>query len=62
MSARDLPPELIADIEEAFLGFWDDEVMAIVRQSYTVGALHAYAWRDGGSHIPTESTEAGGAR
>jgi hypothetical protein len=55
-------PELIADVEEAFLGFWDDAVMAIVRQPYTVGALHAYAWRDGGAHIPTGITEAGGQR
>lgn len=57
----DLPPELIADIEEALLGDWDDAVMAIVRQPYTVGALLAYAWIDGGSHIPTED-EAGGER
>ncbi|MEU6552043.1 hypothetical protein ABZ915_17430 [Streptomyces sp. NPDC046915] len=56
----DLPPELIADIEEALLGDWDDDVMAIVRQPYTVGALAAYAWRDGGAHIPTD-TENGGA-
>jgi hypothetical protein len=40
-----LTPELIADIEEAFLGYWDDEVMAIVLQPYTAGALAAYARR-----------------
>lgn len=50
-------PELIADVEEAFLGFWDDTVMAIVRRPYTVGVLLAYAWRDGGSHIPFEAGE-----
>ncbi|WP_265560717.1 hypothetical protein [Streptomyces hygroscopicus] len=50
----DLTPELIADIEEALLGDWDDEVMAIVRQPYTAGVLLAYAWRDGGTHIPAE--------
>lgn len=55
----DLPPELIADVEEAFLGYWDDAVMGIVRQPYTVGALAVYAWRDGGAHIPTDDTELG---
>ena len=57
----DLTPELIADVEEAFLGHWDDDVMAIVRQPYTAHVLLAYAWRDGGSHISTDSTETGGA-
>ncbi|QTD97034.1 hypothetical protein [Streptomyces cyanogenus] len=56
----DLTPELIADIEEALLGDWDDDVMAVVRQGYVAGALTAYAWRDGGAHIPTD-TENGGA-
>ncbi|ARX81606.1 hypothetical protein SMD44_01004 [Streptomyces alboflavus] len=55
-----LTPELIADVEESFLGFWDDAVMDIVRQPYTVGALAAYAWRDGGSHIPSDDSEGGG--
>jgi hypothetical protein len=52
-------PALVADVEEAFLGFWDDAVMAIVRRPYRAGVLLAYAWRDGGSHIPAET--AGGA-
>lgn len=57
----DLPPDLVADVEEAFLGFWDDAVVAIVRGPYTPGVLLAYAWRDGGTHIPTED-ETGGQR
>lgn len=57
-----LPPELIADVEESFLGFWDDAVMNIVRQPYMVGALAAYAWRDGGSHIPSDGPEGGDER
>lgn len=56
----DLSPDLIADVEEAFLGFWDDDVMAIARRPYTANALRAYAWRDGGAHIPTDSPDAGG--
>jgi len=52
-------PDLIADVDEVFLGFWDADVMAIVRQPYTAGVLLAYAWRDGGTHIPAESS--GGA-
>lgn len=51
-------PELIADVEDAFLGHWDDDVMAIVRQPYRGGVLLAYAWRDGGTHIPAEEATA----
>jgi hypothetical protein len=51
---------LVADVDDIFLGYWDDDVMAIVRQPYTPGALHAYAWIDGGAHIPAETE--GGAR
>lgn len=60
----DLTPELIADVEESFLGFWDDTVMGIVRQPYTERALLTYAWRDGGSHISSEGSgaEGGGER
>lgn len=52
-------PELIADVDEVFLGWWDADVMAIVRRPYTAGVLLAYAWRDSGAHIPAENT--GGA-
>jgi len=52
-------PELVADVDEVFLGYWDADVMAIVREPYSPGVLLAYAWRDGGTHIPTET--AGGA-
>jgi hypothetical protein len=52
-------PDLIADVDDVFLGWWDADVMAIVRQPYTAGVLLAYAWRDGGIHIPAET--AGGA-
>lgn len=55
-------PDLIADVEEAFLGYWDDEVMAIVRQPYTVGAIHAYAHRNSGEHCTSRHTETGGER
>jgi hypothetical protein len=56
----DLTPELIADVEESFLGYWDDALMDIVRQPYTGGAIVAYAWRDGGSYIPSDGSEVGG--
>jgi hypothetical protein len=59
MSTPTPSPELVADVDEVFLGYWDDDVMAIVRQPYTPGALHAYAWIDGGAHIPADT--AGGA-
>ena len=52
-------PELVADVDEIFLGWWDADVMAIVRQPYRAGVLLAYAHRDGGRHIPAET--AGGA-
>jgi hypothetical protein len=57
----DLTPELIADIEEALLGHWDDDVMAIVRRPYSPHALSVYAWRGGGIHIATDGAEDGGA-
>ncbi|MFJ3507864.1 hypothetical protein [Streptomyces luteogriseus] len=47
MSTPTPTPELVAD------------VIAIVRQPYRAGVLLAYAHRDGGRHIPTET--AGGA-
>ncbi|MWA08840.1 hypothetical protein [Streptomyces sp. BA2] len=52
-----LTPDLIADVEESFLGFWDDALMDIVRQPYTECALRVYAWRDGGSHIPADGED-----
>jgi hypothetical protein len=52
-------PELVADVDEIFLGHWDTDLMAIVRQPYTPNALRAYAWRNGGTHIPADT--AGGA-
>ncbi|MEU5900660.1 hypothetical protein [Streptomyces venezuelae] len=51
------PPELVADVDEVFLGWWDDEVMAIVREPYTVGAITAYARRDGGAYIPSDDED-----
>lgn len=58
----DLSPALVADVEEVFLGYWPDELMSIVRPPYRFGALYAYAWRDGGTHIPTDGPDAGGPR
>ncbi|MET9445028.1 hypothetical protein [Streptomyces sp. NPDC006610] len=52
MSAPD--EQLVADVEEVFLGWWPDDVMAIVRQPYTPGGLAAYAHRDNGAYLPVE--------
>lgn len=62
MSTPTPSPELVADVDEVFLGYWGDAVMAIVRQPYRPGALRAFAWIDGGAHIPTDSAEPGGLR
>lgn len=59
---NNLPADLIADVEESFLGYWDDDLMSIVRLPYSFRALVAYAWRDGGAHIPADGAESGGAR
>ncbi|MFJ7176470.1 hypothetical protein ACIQXA_08680 [Streptomyces massasporeus] len=55
MSTPTPSPELVADVDEVFIGYWDDDVMAIVREPYTPGALRAFAWIDGGAHIPAET-------
>ena len=59
MSTPTPSPELVADVDEGFLGWWDADVPEPVRQPYRVGVLLAYAHRDGGRHIPAET--AGGA-
>ncbi|MFE6429345.1 hypothetical protein [Streptomyces rochei] len=50
MNAPDV--ELTAAVDEVFLGWWPDDLMAIVRQPYQPGALAAYAHRDGDAHLP----------
>ncbi|CAL9368610.1 hypothetical protein [Streptomyces sp. enrichment culture] len=44
--------ELEAAVDEVFLGWWPDDLMAIARQPYEPGAITAYAYRDGGAHLP----------
>lgn len=46
--------ELAASVDDVFLGWWPDDLMAIVRAPYTDGALAAYAHRDGGKFLPPE--------
>jgi hypothetical protein len=45
-------PELEAAVDEVFLGWWPDDLMAIVRQPYEPGAIAAYAHRDNGAYLP----------
>lgn len=59
MSTPTPSPELVTDVDEIFLGWWDADVIAIVCQPYRAGVFLAYAHRDGGRHIPAEAT--GGA-
>ncbi|MCF0086699.1 MULTISPECIES: DUF4982 domain-containing protein [unclassified Streptomyces] len=47
-------PELVADIDEAFLGYWPEDLADIFTRPYEPGALTAYAYRDGGAHIPQD--------
>jgi hypothetical protein len=44
--------ELAASVDDIFLGWWPDDLMAIVRAPYTKRALVAYAHRDGGKFLP----------
>jgi hypothetical protein len=43
---------LVADVDEVFLGWWPDDLMAIVRAPFEPGAYIRYAHRDGGAHLP----------
>ncbi|GHJ04769.1 hypothetical protein TPA0906_66340 [Streptomyces olivaceus] len=52
MSASESSLELEAAVDEVFLGWWPDDLMGIVRQPYEPGAITAYAYRDGGAHLP----------
>ena len=54
MSAAQPSPELAADVDDVFLGWWPDGLMWLVRRAYQPGALLAYAYRDGGVHLPAE--------
>ncbi|MFK8850469.1 hypothetical protein [Streptomyces sp. Ac-502] len=40
-------PALVADIDEIFLGYWDDAVLDLVRDGYRPCALQIYARRHG---------------
>lgn len=44
--------ELAADVDDVFLGWWPDDLMAIVRVPYSPNVLLAYAHRDNGVHLP----------
>lgn len=50
----DLDPQLVADVDDVFLGWWPDDLMVLVRGPYEPGALAAYAHRDGGQHLPQD--------
>lgn len=56
MTAPDPFEELTAAVDEAFLGWWPDDLMAIVRSPYRPNVLLAYAHRDGGRHLPSDDT------
>ncbi|MFJ5644079.1 hypothetical protein [Streptomyces sp. NPDC093223] len=52
-----MPAELVADVEEAFLGYWPEDLMGIVRAPFRTGVLLAYAYRDGGIHVQQDGGE-----
>ncbi|WP_282084038.1 hypothetical protein [Streptomyces tendae] len=56
MSAPEPSLELEAAVDEVFLGWWPDDLMAIVRQPYEPGAITAYAHRDGGAYLPERAS------
>ena len=47
----EVPAELIADIEEAGLGYWPTDLAQIAQAPYQPNVLLAYAYRDGGVHV-----------
>lgn len=49
-------PELAADVDEVFLGYWPDDLMAIVRAPFRHGVYVAYAHREGGRFLPPDDT------
>jgi len=49
-----IDPQLAADVDDVFLGWWPDDLMDVVRGPYEPGALAAYAHRDGGRHLPQD--------
>jgi hypothetical protein len=54
MEQQPFDPELVADVEEAFLGFWPQDLVAIFKRPYKPGALIEYAYRDGGRNLPQD--------
>lgn len=53
MNADPSPEEaLAASVDEVFLGWWPDDLMAIVRAPLVNGAYVTYAHRDGGKYLP----------
>ncbi|WP_030670587.1 hypothetical protein [Streptomyces rimosus] len=40
-------PQLVADIDEIFLGYWDTAVLALVHADYRPRALQSYARQHG---------------
>ncbi|MCX4232054.1 hypothetical protein [Streptomyces ortus] len=54
MSAPEPSADLVADVDDIFLGHWSDDLMAIVRAPYSPNVLLAYAYRDNARHIPAD--------
>lgn len=54
MSAPDeVPsPDLVADVDAVFLGWWPDDLMRLVRAPFRHGVLVAYAHRESGRFLP----------
>lgn len=48
--------ELAAEVDGIFLGWWPDDLMAIVRAPYSPNVLLAYAHREGGRFLPPDDT------
>ncbi|GAA4824054.1 hypothetical protein [Streptomyces ziwulingensis] len=55
MTGPEPSAELVADIDEVFLGYWPEDLQAIFREPYSPGVLLGYAHRDGGIHLPDAS-------
>jgi hypothetical protein len=57
MAQPEFDPELVADVEEAFLGYWPKDLAAIFTRPYKPGAITAYAHREGGKYLPQDGGE-----
>lgn len=48
--------DLAAEVDGIFLGWWPDDLMAIVRAPFRDGVLVTYAHREGGRFLPPDDT------